>query len=73
LESKKHFSNGFQIQIWLTYNNGQICHYYSGHYFEPLHFKFFKLNFPNSLHVIQEHIKMSNFGKDPLAKIIFDQ
>jgi hypothetical protein len=25
LESKKHNSNEFQIQIWLTYDIGQIC------------------------------------------------
>jgi hypothetical protein len=59
--------------LGITYNNGQICHLFSGHYFKPLYFKFFKLNFPNSLHVIQEHIKESNFGKEHHAKIIFDQ
>ena len=57
----------------ITYDNGQICHLYSGHYFEPLYFKFLKLNFPNSLHLIQEHMKENNFGQDHHVKFILDQ
>jgi hypothetical protein len=38
-----------------------------------LQFNFFKLNFTNSLHLIKEHIKVNNFGKDHHAKFTLDQ
>ncbi|MCY5088456.1 hypothetical protein OV015_25960, partial [Salmonella enterica subsp. enterica serovar 1,4,[5],12:i:-] len=57
-------SNQRKSQFLHTYDNGHMSPKYFLHYFTPLVFFTPKLNLVNQSHVIQDHVKVSNFDVD---------
>jgi hypothetical protein len=68
-ESKKSKANQNQNQNSHTYDNGHLCKNYQDAHFEPLWLFFSKLNFPISLLIIQEHIKVITLALTNLATL----